>query len=227
MGFGADGRPSEALTSIQGHLLWALSVPQDRARAIRGSLMSDAMFSGWGIRTLALGEAGYNPVGYHLGTVWPHDTAMIAFGLRKYGFDEDFARIFEALLEAASNADGYRLPELFAGFSRTEFETPVPYPVACQPQAWAAGAIPYLTTSGLGLVPDALERRLRVRRPSLPRWLNRVEVRGLRVADARVDLLFERAASGEQVALTDARIEGDVEVVLEITSRREPADAPY
>ena len=222
MGFGADGRLSAALASNQGHLLWAAALPPQRARAIRDALMSDAMFSGWGIRTLAEGEAGYNPVGYHLGTVWPHDTAMIAFGLRKHGFDEDFARIFEALLEAGSNAEGYRLPELFAGFSRTEFETPVPYPVACQPQAWAAGAIPYLATSGLGLVPDALGRRLRVRRPSLPRWLNRVEVRGLRVADARVDLLFERAGGGDQVVLTDARIEGDVEVVLEISASREP-----
>jgi glycogen debranching enzyme len=185
------------------------------------------MFSGWGIRTLAEGEAGYNPVGYHLGTVWPHDTAMIAFGLRKYGFDDDFARIFEALLETASNSEAYRLPELFAGFSRTEFETPVPYPVACQPQAWAAGSIPYLVTGGLGLVPDALRRRLRVRRPSLPRWLNRVEVSGLRVADARVDLLFERAGAGEQVALVDARIDGDVEVVLEISGSRVPSSGRY
>jgi glycogen debranching enzyme len=222
MGFGADGRPSEALASNQGHLLWAWALPQQRAQAVRDALMSDAMFSGWGIRTLAEGEVGYNPVGYHLGTVWPHDTAMIAFGLRKHGFDEDFARIFEALLEAGSNSEGYRLPELFAGFSRTDFDSPVPYPVACQPQAWAAGSIPYLTTSGLGLVPDALGRRLRVRRPSLPRWLNRVEVRGLRVADARVDLLFERAGAGEQVVLTDARIEGDVEVVLEISATRAP-----
>ena len=158
--------------------------------------MSDAMFSGWGIRTLAASEAGYNPVGYHLGTVWPHDTALIAFGLRKYGFDDDFALIFEALLEAASNAEAYRLPELFAGFSRTQFETPVPYPVACQPQAWAAGAIPYLVTCGLGLVPDGLSGRLRIRRPSLPRWLNRVEVSGLRIAGARVDLLFERIGRG-------------------------------
>jgi glycogen debranching enzyme len=227
MGFGGDGRLSKALASNQGHLLWGLSLPQERAKAVRDSLMSDAMFSGWGIRTLAAGEAGFNPVGYHLGTVWPHDTAMIAFGLRKYGFDDDFALIFEALLEAASNAEAYRLPELFAGFSRTQFETPVPYPVACQPQAWAAGAIPYLVTGGLGLVPDGLERRLRVRRPSLPSWLNRVEVRGLRLADARVDLLFERAGAGEQVALTDARIEGDVEVVLEISASREPTHAQY
>ena len=227
MGFGADGRPSEALASNQGHLLWALALPQDRARAVRDALMSDAVFSGWGLRTLGEGETGYNPVGYHLGTVWPHDTALIAFGLRKYGFDDDFEVIFEALLEAAANSESYRLPELFAGFSRTQFQTPVPYPVACQPQAWAAGAIPYLVSCGLGLVPDGLDRRLRVRRPSLPSWLSRVEVRGLRVADARVDLLFERAGADEQVALTDARIEGDVEVVLEISGSREPRGGRY
>ena len=225
MGFGADGRPSKALASNQGHLLWALALPQARAQAVRDALMSDAMFTGWGLRTLAKGEAGYNPVGYHLGTVWPHDTALAAFGLRKYGFDRDFERIFEALLEAASHAEGYRLPELFAGFSRTEFERPVPYPVACQPQAWAAGAIPYLVTCGLGLVPDALQRRLRIRRPSLPRWLNRVEVRGLRIAGATVDLLFER--TNDRVALTDTRIDGDVEVVLEIAGTRDPVDPAY
>jgi glycogen debranching enzyme len=186
--------------------------------------MSDPMFSGWGIRTLAAGEAGYNPVGYHLGTVWPHDTAMIAMGLRNYGFDDDFALIFEALLEAASHADAYRLPELFAGFARTASEPPVPYPVACQPQAWAAGAIPYLVTGALGLVPDALNRRLRVRRPALPGWLSRVEVQGLRIAGARVDLRFERARAAGGVALTDVRVEGDVEVVLETSGSREPTD---
>ena len=220
MGFGHDLRPSTALASNQGHLLWGRVLTPDRARAVRDALMSPAMFSGWGIRTLGEGEAGYNPVGYHLGTVWPHDTALIAFGLRKYGFDEDFARVFEALLDAAANAHDYRLPELFAGFSRTEFETPVPYPVACQPQAWAAGAIPYLVTGGLGLVPDALTGRLRIRRPSLPRWLNRVEVRGLRIADSTVDLRFERTGAGGPVALADVRIKGDVEVVLEISAPR-------
>jgi glycogen debranching enzyme len=220
MGFGGDGRPSHALASNQGHLLWTRALDAERATAVRDALMSPAMFSHWGIRTLAEGEAGYNPVGYHLGTVWPHDTAIIAFGLRKYGFDEDFALLFEALLEAAANASDYRLPELFAGFSRMQFETPVPYPVACQPQAWAAGAIPYLVTAGLGLVPDALQGRLRIRRPSLPRWLNRVEVRGLRIAGASVDLQFERTRAGGPVALADAHIDGDVEVVLEITRSR-------
>ena len=216
MGLDRDGRASAALASNQGHALWAAAVSPERARAVRDALMGDALFSGWGIRTLGRDETGFNPVGYHLGTVWPHDTALAAAGLRHYGHDDDFVTIFEALLEAASHADDYRLPELFAGFSRTEFETPVPYPVACHPQAWAAGAIPYLLTSGLGLHPAGLERTLRIRRPSLPRWVNRVEVNGLQVGDARVDLLFERA--GPRVALTDARVDGDLDVVLEVAS---------
>jgi glycogen debranching enzyme len=143
---------------------------------------------------------------------------MIAFGLRRYGFDEDFTLIFEGLLEAASRFDDYRLPELFGGFSREEFDEPVPYPVACQPQAWAAGSIPFLLKWGLGLSPDALENRLAVVRPSLPRWLNRVELTGLALGNARIDLVFERA--GEHVTLADARIDGDAEVVLEITADR-------
>jgi glycogen debranching enzyme len=216
-----DGALSSALASNQGHLLWSGAVPPRRARHVRDALMSDAMFSGWGIRTLGNDEAAFNPVGYHLGTVWPHDSAIIASGLRRYGFDEDFIEIFEALLEAASHAESYRLPELFAGFSRTQFHTPVPYPVACHPQAWAAGAIPFLLTDGLGLKADGLGRTLRVRRPSLPRWVNRVEVQHLTVAGARVDLLFERTSTGGPVALTDASIEGDVDVVLEISAARD------
>jgi glycogen debranching enzyme len=204
------------LASNQGHLLWSLALSLERAQAVRDALMNERMFSGWGVRTLAEREAGYNPVGYHTGTIWPHDNAMIAFGLRKYGFDEDFTRIFEALLETASHADGYRLPELFAGFSRTQYERPVPYPVACHPQAWAAGAIPYLLTGGLGLFADGLDGRLRIRRPSMPAWVSRVEVTNLRICNSRVDLLFERVGAGKTVALTDAHIDGDVEVALEI-----------
>jgi glycogen debranching enzyme len=216
MGIDGDGRTSAALASNQGHLLWAEVIGRERAAAVRDALMSDAMFSGWGIRTLGTGEAAYNPVGYHLGTVWPHDTALAAVGLRRYGFDEDFTRIFEGMLEAASHAEGYSLPELYAGFSQTQYETPVPYPVACHPQAWASGAIPYMLINGLGLHADGLNGRLRVRRPSLPRWVNRVDVEDLAIGSGRVDLRFERTGAGDSVALTDARIEGDVEVVLEI-----------
>jgi glycogen debranching enzyme len=219
MALGPDGEPSAALGSNQGHLLWAGAVAPERASAIRAAMMDDRMFSGWGIRTLAEGEAAYNPVGYHLGTVWPHDTALIAVGLRRYGFDGDFDRVMQGMLDAAAEADNYRLPELFAGFGRDEFATPVPYPVACQPQAWAAGAIPYLGRTALGVSADGLNRRLRVRRPSLSHWLDRVEVNGLRVADAEVDLVFERT-SGAGVALADVRIRGDLEVVLEVSGRR-------
>jgi glycogen debranching enzyme len=223
IGLDADKRPGSGLTSNQGHLLWANAVSDERARGIRDVLMGPDMFSGWGVRTLAQSHAAYNPVGYHTGSVWPHDSALIAFGLRRYGFDEDFTLIFEGLLEAASRFHEYRLPELFAGFPREEFDEPVPYPVACQPQAWAAGSIPFLLKSGLGLSPDALNRRLRIVRPSLPRWLERVDVTGLTMAGASIDLRFERA--GEHVTLADARVQGDAEVVLEIAGdRRRMAD---
>jgi len=218
IGLDAHKRPGSGLTSNQGHLLWANVVSDERARCIRDVLMGDDMFTGWGVRTLAESHPAYNPVGYHTGSVWPHDSALIAFGLRRYGFDEDFTLIFEGLLEAASRFNDYRLPELFAGFPRAEFDEPVPYPVACQPQAWAAGSIPFLLKWGLGLSPDALDKRLRIVRPSLPRWLERVEVTGLEIGDSRIDLEFERA--GEHVTLADARIDGDVEVVLEIAGDR-------
>ncbi len=212
---GLDGakRPGSGLTSNPGHLLWAGALPGERAAHVRDVLMGDALFSGWGLRTLAHGHPGYNPIGYHTGSVWPHDNALIACGLRDYGFDADFMRIFDALLEASAQLPGYRLPELFGGQPRTPAEGPVPYPVACRPQAWAAGAIPHLLCTGLGLRAEGLDRRMRLVRPTLPPWLDRLELDGLRVADASVDLRFER--SGGQVTLADARIDGELELVVE------------
>jgi glycogen debranching enzyme len=223
MGLDGDKRPSRALASNQGHLLWADAVSDERAAAIRDALTSPAAHSGWGIRTLAAEERAFNPVGYHTGTVWPHDNALFALGLRRYGFDDAFMRIFEDLLDAASNFVDYRLPELFAGFSRTDYENPVPYPVACSPQAWAAGALPSMLIAGLGLVPDGLERTLHIRRPSLPRQVRRLALRGLGVADARVDLLFERVAEdSDRVALADVQVDGELDVVIDSSARRSP-----
>jgi glycogen debranching enzyme len=223
MALDGEKRPSGALASNQGHLLWARGVSLERARAIRDALTTGGTYSGWGVRTLSADERGFNPVGYHTGSVWPHDNAFFAVGLRNYGFDAPFLRIFEDLLDASASFSDYRLPELFAGFSRTDYEDPVPYPVACSPQAWAAGSLPWMLTAGLGIAPDALRRTLRIRRPSLPRQLDRVAVRGLRVADASVDLLFERVAQREDsVALTDVRIDGRLDVVLEFS----PGEAP-
>jgi glycogen debranching enzyme len=217
MGLDGDKRASRALASNQGHLLWAAAVGAERAAAIRDALLGPAGYSGWGVRTLGADEPAFNPVGYHTGTVWPHDNALFALGLRKYGLDQAFLRVFDDLLETAGGFNDFRLPELFAGFSRADYEQPVPYPVACAPQAWAAGAIPSMLIAGLGIVPDGLEGRLRIRRPSLPRPLQRVAVRGLRVAGAVVDLDFERVARRpDTVALTDVRIEGNLDVVLEV-----------
>jgi glycogen debranching enzyme len=209
----ARKRPGTRLASNQGHLLWAGAVSPERASAVRDVLMAEHMFSGWGVRTLSDRNPAFNPLGYHTGSVWPHDGTMVASGLRRHGFDNDFLRVFDALLEAASRFDDYRLPELFGGFARKPGEDPVPYPVACRPQAWAAGSIPYLLATGLGLEPDALHGKLRVVKPLLPGWVDRLSVEGMRVGDALVSLRFERA--GRQVVLADARIEGNLELVLE------------
>jgi glycogen debranching enzyme len=217
MALDGEKRPSRVLGSNQGHLLWARAVTPERAAAICGALMGEASYSGWGVRTLSSEEHAFNPVGYHTGTVWPHDNALFATGLRKYDLDRPFLRIMEGLLDVASVLPDYRLPELFAGFSRTDYEDPVPYPVACSPQAWAAGALPSMLIAGLGIIPDALAGTLRINRPSLPRQINRVALERLRVGEARVDLVFERVRpGGDSVALTDVRIDGELDVVLEI-----------
>jgi glycogen debranching enzyme len=227
MALDADKRPSRALASNQGHLLWALAIPPERAAAVRAALMSGAAYSGWGTRTLSAQERAFNPVGYHTGTIWPHDNAFFALGLRKYGFDAAFLRVFDDLLDAASSFDNYRLPELFAGFARTDYEDPVPYPVACSPQAWAAGSLPSMLIAGLGLVPNGLERRLCIERPSLPSQVSRLALGGLRVADASVDLVFERVTRRpESIALTEVNVDGELDVVLHVERGRDEQPAP-
>ncbi|HYH89445.1 MAG TPA: hypothetical protein VEX67_09435, partial [Solirubrobacteraceae bacterium] len=145
------------------------------ARAIRDALMGPAMFSGWGIRTLAADEPRYDPLSYHRGSVWPHDTALVAAGLRRHGFHADFLGLFDALVDAAAVAPGHRLPELFGGQPRVAGEPFVPYPVACRPQAWAAGAIPFLLAEGLGLHGRGGEDRACV----LPSGVNELTLDGI------------------------------------------------
>jgi glycogen debranching enzyme len=216
MALDGSKQPSRVLASNQGHLLWAAAVSAERAGAICDALMGDGSYSGWGVRTLSSEEQAFNPVGYHTGTVWPHDNALFAVGLRRYGLDRQFLRVLEGLLDVASVLPDYRLPELFAGFSRADYEDPVPYPVACSPQAWAAGSLPSMLIAGLGITPDGLQGTLRIRRPSLPRHINRVALENLRVGDSHVDLLFERVGRGDSVAVTDVKVDGHLDVVLEI-----------
>jgi glycogen debranching enzyme len=206
IGLDRDKRPGAADASNQGHLLWSGAVRDERARAIRHVLLGPELFSGWGIRTLGSANPAFDPLGYHTGSVWPHDTALIAAGLRLHGFDDDFTRLLDAMLDAAASFEGGRLPELFGGLDREPGRPPVPYPVACRPQAWAAGAIPFMLTAALGLRPDALEGRLEVVRPLLPAGVKRLELTGMRVGDARLDLAFEGGEGGARLA--DARYSG-------------------
>jgi glycogen debranching enzyme len=139
VGLDGDKRQIDSMTSNMGHLLWSGIVPEERAAVVARHLVSDAMFSGWGIRTMSTDEVGYNPIGYHVGTIWPHDNSIVAMGLARYGFREEANRIIEAQLQATSFSE-FRLPEAFAGYERITGRFPVPYPTACSPQAWATGA---------------------------------------------------------------------------------------
>ena len=147
-----DGRKVDSLTSNIGHLLWSGIAEPHKAEACVRHLMSDRLYTGWGIRTMAEGEGGYNPIGYHVGTVWPFDCSFIAHGLRRYGYREEAAKVALGILEAATYFRG-RLPEAFAGYPRASTEYPVEYPTACSPQAWSTGAPLLLLRSLLGLEP--------------------------------------------------------------------------
>jgi glycogen debranching enzyme len=174
-------RQVDALTSNVGHLLWSGIVDERHAEATARRLMEPDMFSGWGVRTMSSRDAGYNPIEYHDGTVWPHDTGIVAEGLRRYGFRREATRLVAALVEAAAQFE-YRLPEVFAGFDREETRIAVEYPTASRPQAWAAGAPLLAVRTLLGLDPDGTSLRCA---PSLPPSvrtlsLRRVEYRGTR-----------------------------------------------
>jgi glycogen debranching enzyme len=170
-------RKVDSLASNIGHLLWSGIVDEDKAIALRDHLMSPKMFSGWGIRTMAEGEAGYNPIEYHNGTVWPHDCSIIAAGLARYGFRKEASDIIAGLVEA-SIAFRYRLPEVFAGYTRTQTRYPVEYTTACSPQAWAAGAPMLAIRTLLGLEPkgDVLTSAAD---PVLPGWFGMLSVEGI------------------------------------------------
>jgi glycogen debranching enzyme len=192
MALDADKRQADAIASNAGQCLWTGIVSSERARDVVEHLLRPSMFSGWGVRTFAADQPGYNPIGYHTGTVWPHDTSLIAAGFKRYGFDEACNRLVGQMMEAAQSFGDYRLPELFCGFDRSDAASPVPYPVACSPQAWAAGSSFLFLETMLGLRAHAERGELELLHPHLPDWLGKVTLTDLRVGDASVDLLFHR-----------------------------------
>jgi glycogen debranching enzyme len=175
IGLDGDKRRIDSVTSNMGHTLWSGIVPQERAPLVAAQLLSERMFSGWGVRTLSTEERGYNPIGYHVGTIWPHDNALVVLGLARYGFRDDANRIAFAQLEAAAFT-GFRLPEAFAGFERWISRFPVPYPTACSPQAWATGAPFLFVQAMLGLA--ARDGELQID-PHVPAEIGRIVLRRL------------------------------------------------
>jgi glycogen debranching enzyme len=216
MALEADKQPLEVISSNPGHALWCGIAAPDRAAVVSRRLLADDMYSGWGVRTLSAKACAFSPIGYHLGTVWPHDSAIAAAGFKRYGFADEACRVFEGLAEAALDFEHRRLPELFTGYARRSDGEPVRYPVACHPQAWAAGALPFLLSRLLGLAPDALGKRLRIVEPVLPRFAESLELRGLRVGDASADLRFERARrEGASARVEVIGRRGDLDIVVE------------
>jgi glycogen debranching enzyme len=195
-------RPIDAIGSNQGHALWSGIVNESHAVTVAGHLSGAGLDSGWGLRTFAAGQPGYSPLGYHTGSVWPHDTAIAVAGLRRAGFDAEATRLAGELLEAAQAFPDARLPELFCGFGRGEVGPPVPYPGACAPQAWAAAAPLMILRALLGIRPCAVERRLDLERPLLPDGLASLTLSGLRIGDARVDLHCRRRRGSIRVDVT-------------------------
>jgi glycogen debranching enzyme len=205
-----DKRPCRVRTSNAGHALFTGIALPHRAELVVRDLTSTALFSGWGIRTVASSEPRYNPMSYHNGSVWPHDNALIALGFARYGFARQAARVFEGLFDASIYIDLRRLPELFCGFARQRSRGPTFYPVACSPQTWAATTPLSLLQACLGLGFDPAHRAVTFDRPVLPAFLNQVVLRGLSIADARIDLVLRRA--GNEVALNVLSRHGNIRV---------------
>jgi glycogen debranching enzyme len=188
MGLDCAGQRIETVTSNPGHALWAGVLRGDDARLTVQRLLADDMLCGWGIRTLSSRARTFNPMSYHNGSVWPHDNALIALGMKRVGADHAAREVASQVLEAGLRFPASRLPELWCGFARDRRyrSTPAQYPVSCSPQAWAAGSAFMLLQALLGLEADAFEGVVRLR-PVLPNWLGRVSFRKMRVAGSQID----------------------------------------
>lgn len=209
-----DGEPCRIRTSNAGHLLWSGLPSRQRAAQVADVLLTPSMFSGWGVRTVATGEARYNPMSYHDGSVWPHDNAVIALGLARYGQKEAVLRLLDGIFAAATYMDLRRLPELFCGFKRQAGQGPTAYPVACAPQAWASATPFALLQAALGLELDAGRGVVRFHKPRLPAFLDRVILRGLCLGEARLDILVQR--TGPAATVTTLARHGDARLLVEL-----------
>lgn len=207
-----EKRPCRVRTSNAGHCLLTGIASPAHARRTAHALLDRTSFSGWGVRTVAEGEARYNPMSYHNGSVWPHDNALIAYGLARYGLKEGILQIMTALFEASVALDLNRLPELYCGFLRRPGEGPTLYPVACSPQAWSAAAVFLLLQAALGLTIDVPKQQLSFAYPLLPEFLKEVNLTNLKVGDGAADLRLVR--HGHDVGIHVLRREGSFQITM-------------
>ncbi|GAB3942776.1 glycogen debranching N-terminal domain-containing protein [Micromonospora vulcania] len=196
LGLDGDNRQIDSMTSNMGHLLWSGIVPSERAAIVAGQLMSDQLFSGWGVRTTSTDDRPYNPIGYHRGTVWPHDNSLIAHGLARYGFRREANRIILAMLDAARFSE-FRLPEAFSGYDRSFGRAPVPYPTACNPQAWASAAPLLFLRTMLGTEPRNRQLTLD---PEIPPEIGRIRMTNVSAFELRWDIEATTTQSNVRLA---------------------------
>lgn len=208
-----DGNQVQSVSSNPGHCLWSEILSPEQAKIVADRLMSQDLFSGWGIRTLSSEASSYNPLSYHNGSVWPHDNGIICEGLRKIGRTKDILTVLTAMYDAMRRQSDFRLPELFCGFERLDAPQPIDYPVSCRPQAWAAGAVFQMLRACVNITPDAMNRRLRIVDPVLPIWLKQLRIYGLKLGNADVDIALRR--EGDSTYCTVLRKKGDIRVVVE------------
>jgi glycogen debranching enzyme len=211
-----EKEPCRVRTSNAGQVLFSGIARPERASLVADGLINLRFFSGWGIRTVARGEARYNPMSYHNGSIWPHDNALIALGLARYGLKRPVAQITRGLFEAASYMDLRRLPELFCGFQRERRRGPTLYPVACAPQAWASATMFSLIEALLGIEFRPQTHEIFLRNPLLPPFLDEVMLRNLQVGGSRADLRVSR--HGEEVSLEVLRTHGPIQASVILSS---------
>ena len=210
-----DGRGQlmDSITSNPGHCLGLGIIDDDKAASVAERLQAPDMFSGWGIRTLSSKSPAYNPMGYHIGSIWPHDNSLIARGLRTQGHTEQALEIAQAIIDMTSAQDYARPPELFCGYDRRPNVSPVRYPVACSPQAWATGSIFHLLHMIVNLIPDASSNCLRVVQPVLPESIRYLSLENLRIGNTVLHLEFERSQDATACRVVSKR--GNLRVIIE------------
>ncbi len=208
-----EGQPVDSITSNPGQCLYLGIFTPEHAQSVAERLQAPDMFSGWGIRTLSSLSLAYNPMGYHTGSVWPHDNALIALGLRSHGYVEQALDVAQGIIDMTIGQPYRRPPELFCGYQRTEDSEPVRYPVACAPQAWASGSIFQLLQLMLNLVPNAANNELQIISPSLPTSINFLSLQNLKLGTTLLDLEFERSGTRTVCRVTKKR--GNLRIVID------------